>query len=246
MRTIVIGDVHGCIDELHELLAKLAPRAGEDRLIFAGDLVDRGPEPRACVRLVRELGAEAVLGNHEEKMLRWLRREREQRESGRENKMHPPPPERRAQWESIDEADVAWLEALPVMLRVEAAGRPWLVVHAGFEDAPLERQKKEIVVRCRFLDERTGKMKPIGGDGPMAQPAGTVYWTARWRGPRSVAYGHAVHGLEAPRVDRPAPGVECWGIDTGACFGGRLTALVLETREVVQVAAKEAYAELRA
>ncbi len=58
-------------------------------------------------------------------------------------------------------------------------------------------------------------------------------------------YGHAVHSLKRPRLDRPFPNVEVWGIDTGCCFGGRLTALCLETREVFQVDARATYADLR-
>ena len=72
-----------------------------------------------------------------------------------------------------------------------------------------------------------------------------MYWTSKWIGPDNVVYGHAVHSLKSPRVDRPVPGVECWGIDTGCCFGGRLTALCIETREIVQVDAREKYADLK-
>ena len=70
-RTIVIGDLHGCQDEALELLDSLAVTVN-DRVIFAGDLVDRGPKRRECVELA--MRHSCILGNHEEKHLRIRRR----------------------------------------------------------------------------------------------------------------------------------------------------------------------------
>jgi hypothetical protein len=79
MTTIIIGDVHGCADELSELLGRVGPGAG-DQVVFVGDLVARGPDSPGVLRLVRELGARAVRGNHEERLLaaRAARRKGEQ------------------------------------------------------------------------------------------------------------------------------------------------------------------------
>jgi hypothetical protein len=52
-RTIIVGDVHGCIDELRALLRKCHYRQGVDRLISVGDLIGKGPDSFACVRLIR-------------------------------------------------------------------------------------------------------------------------------------------------------------------------------------------------
>jgi hypothetical protein len=243
-RTLAIGDVHGCIDELRELVALVDYRAREDRLVFVGDLIDRGPAPSAVVRYVRELAAAgnvlALLGNHEEKMLRWFRRVDEERAGGAKNKMLPPEPSRLAEWESLSSEDRAWLTSLPIVIE-PASG--WLAVHGGFDGAYLpDAKKKDKFLRCRWVDASTGRMLSITKD--FGAPEGSVFWTERWGGPQHVVYGHAVHSREAPRVDRTVRGVECWGIDTGCCFGGRLTAMVLETREVVQVNARATYAEL--
>ncbi|HMJ16523.1 MAG TPA: metallophosphoesterase, partial [Polyangiaceae bacterium] len=67
-RTIVVGDVHGCAAELDMLLEKLGV-TGDDQLHFVGDLVARGPNTRAVLRRVRALGARAVMGNHELRLL---------------------------------------------------------------------------------------------------------------------------------------------------------------------------------
>lgn len=236
-RILVVGDVHGCLDELDELLRVAGYRPGRDRLVLAGDLVDRGPDPVGVVRRARELRADAVLGNHEEKHLRYRKHElRRASERGYANPMRTFAEERLAQHHALSSDDWRWLAALPAWLRLP--GR-WLVVHAGFEPRrPLREQKTPIIVRIRDVDERD---KFVSGPDPRESVPGSVPWATRWRGPDSVVYGHHVHGLEAPRVDRPAPGVQCWGIDTGCVFGGRLTALVLPTCEVIQVAAKQVY-----
>jgi hypothetical protein len=67
-------------------------------------------------------------------------------------------------------------------------------------------------------------------------------WATRWPGPESIIYGHHVHGLDEPRVDVPCAGVRCVGLDTGCCYGGRLSALVLPAEEIVSVQARARYA----
>ena len=247
-RTLAIGDVHGCLEELRELLEAVRYVAGEDRLVFVGDLVDRGPDPVGVVREVRALSERGdvltVMGNHEEKLVRWFKRVDEERTQGKRNLMTPPAPERLAQWDAFDEADRAWLADRPITAE-PAPG--WTVVHGGFESTESGVQRPQKMMRCRWVDAETGKMISLPEGSLAAPPEGRnrVFWMERWRGPAHVVYGHAVHSLETPRIDRPAPSVECWGIDTGCCFGGRLTALCLETRDVTQVPAKRAYAELK-
>ena len=72
MRTVVVGDVHGCFDELVELLDVVRLRA-DDLLVSVGDIVDRGPAPGAVVRLFRERpNSVVVMGNHERKHVRGI------------------------------------------------------------------------------------------------------------------------------------------------------------------------------
>src|SRR5262245_34864133 len=83
----IIGDVHGCVDELQGLFHRLGYVPDEEgyrhpagrRAVFVGDLVDRGPGNLPVLRIamaMRDAGhAFTVLGNHDSKLLRWLRRE---------------------------------------------------------------------------------------------------------------------------------------------------------------------------
>jgi hypothetical protein len=101
-RTLFVGDVHGCSAELAALLSLARPT----RLILVGDLFTKGPDPDGVWRLIRQHGAEAVLGNHDDFVLkRWRLRG-----------------ERHAPAEAI-----SWLETLPLSL----SGPGWLCVHAG-------------------------------------------------------------------------------------------------------------------
>jgi len=231
--TVAIGDVHGCLAELDDLL-KLLGR-GHD-LVFVGDLVDRGPDGVGVVRRVREIGARCVQGNHDEKHVRYARHEAKRREDPEYKNPMRFSPERAAEHARLGDDALAWLAALPLWLDL---GGGWMALHAGCAPKKRVRRQKPYVLRhCRFVDD-AGAM--IGG---IRCPANARPWAEVWPGPESIVYGHMVHGLEGPRIDRPRDGVVCAGIDTGCCFGGRLTAYFIETGEIVQVPARAQYATL--
>lgn len=238
MRSIVIGDIHGCLAEFQELLDLVRYRQGEDRLILVGDLMDRGPDPVGCVRLARELGAEVVLGNHEESHIRWRKHEAARLTTGKKNPMKAYNPLRAQQSAALSEQDVQWFQELPTLMEIAPN---LLVCHAGLEPAFSANQQTSAVIRVRYVDA-AGEMVSFE-EGSLDQPPNTAYWAARWPGPESVIYGHAVHSLQTPRVDR-FDGGACYGIDTGCSFGGRLTcALVIDgqVQEFAQVQAREEY-----
>jgi len=221
--TVVVGDVHGCIEELDELLKKIQYNPSQMRLIFAGDLVDRGPDSVGVVRRVRELNAECVMGNHEEKQLRWHKHEVARAETGKANPMKPMDPKDAAANAAFNDQDWSFLKNLPVKLHI---GDNWWVVHAGCEPKfTLERQNKSQIMRVRYVDER-GTGKALGPN--LSQPEGTQYWDQLWKGPESIIYGHCVHDLTYPRITHVNMDVSCVGIDTGCCFGGHLTAAIFQ------------------
>lgn len=251
-RTIAIGDVHGCLYELQELLRFVGYRVSKkDRLVFVGDYIDRGPQPLETVRFIRGLqkthGNEAVVclkGNHEHKMISWLTRLGHELVGGRPNEMRRPNPERLLQWLSFSADDRAWLRDLPIVVDLRNG---WLAVHAGLEDKPLLSQDPIRMMHVRWVDAVNGEQfnGKADEDDPYGQPPGTQHWAERWAGSsmaaHDVVYGHQVRDLKDPTIHAGRYG--CYGIDTGCVFGGRLTALVLETREVFQIQTLKEYAK---
>lgn len=215
-RTIAIGDVHGCADEFEELLAALQVRPG-DRVIQLGDLINRGPDSHRCIALARKHGVEAILGNHE---LRLLNARRENR------------PEILKDYDAVTveqmtEDDWAFIGGMP-KFKYEGL-TDTVFVHGGFlPDRPWQGQPVEVTLRIQVVDKDGNAAKR--SEAPDA-PA----WADLWGGKPFVVYGHTPR----PEVfDRPGS----MGIDTGCVYGGNLTAFILEDRSFVQVRAHRAYA----
>ncbi len=212
-RTIVVADLHGCYDEAL-LLLKTVGAGPEDRVIFVGDLVDRGPKPRECVDLAMSYG-HCVLGNHEEKHLR-------QRYSP-EGKLNPGHLDTRR---ALEPRHYEWLETLPLGLLLPEYNA--LVVHAGlFPDTPLSEQQSYHLLHIQHIEPPHPK-----SHWPSKAPASASFWTNHWKGPERVIFGHSV-------FDRPLVLPHAVGIDTGACFGGGLTALVLPEWRTVTVPSRD-------
>lgn len=221
---VVVGDVHGCLEEFDELVRTLQYNKNTTQLILLGDLMDRGPDPVGCVRRAQEIGAEVIMGNHEEKHLRWRRHEKKQLETGKPNPMRRMSDVDRKSNEALSDKDITWMKSMPLKL---ALGYNWWAVHAGCEPRyTLDKQNPSQIMRVRYVDER-GVGIAINPD--KSQPAGTVYWTEQWKGPESLVYGHCVHDLKAHRYDHISDDVTCLGIDTGCCFGGHLTAAIFKS-----------------
>ena len=152
-RYIVVGDVHGCLEELDDLLRSVQyrGRGSVDALVFAGDLLDRGPDPVGVVRRARELDGRSVLGNHEEKHLRWAKWEAMVASGeGGKNPMRPFSEVRLAEHNALSEEDMDYIRAMPKLLRQDPK---WLVVHAGCETngVPVDDQKLSTICRVRSL-----------------------------------------------------------------------------------------------
>lgn len=239
---VAVGDIHGCIEEFDELLKKIQYNKNRMRLVLLGDLMDRGPDPVGCVRRAMELGAECIMGNHEEKHIRWKKHEKVRQATGKANPMKWMSESERVDNENLSDQQMTWMKALPVKLDL---GLNWWATHAGAEPRyTLAKQNPKQIMRVRYVDEH-GIGKSINPD--MSQPEGTVYWTEQWKGPESIIYGHCVHDLIMPRTDYcgqvNGQDVRCLGIDTGCCFGGNLTAAFFEpnAHAFVQVMAKKVY-----
>ncbi len=197
-RTVVVGDVHGCLRELDALLDRIALGVG-DRLVFVGDLVARGPDSAGVVRRARELRAAVVRGNHEQKLL----------DARAGTRKKPLGPIHAAVARVLDDAGWATLEGSVLSLTLPEHGV--VVVHAGIDPARgLEGTTARDLLSMRTLDD-AGRPTP-GFDGPL--------WATSYGGPPHVVFGH--HAAAEVQAHAHAT-----GLDTGCVYGGRLTALVL-------------------
>jgi hypothetical protein len=217
-RTIVIGDVHGCVYELDDLLDQLG-HTSDDRVVFVGDMLVRGPEPCAVLERYRRLDARAVRGNHEQRLLRWREQQRRQRAPGKAK-----PFKRGSMIHTalqLGASDWAIIEQLPLWLRLPA--HELLAVHAGLQPGvPLEQQAERTLLYSRCLGPDDEPLEPRDS-GPL--------WGTRYQGPPQVVFGHNA---------RYEPQIHAWatGLDTGCVYGGELTALVLGEGERVAPAAE--------
>jgi hypothetical protein len=241
----LIGDVHGCFDELNSLLTAINFHPEKIRLIFLGDLLDRGPNSVDCVRLVRSMcqngEAECVAGNHENNHVRRRGHEVRKALTGKPNPMKPLSPLDTEAHRNFSNDDIDWMRKLPLKIHLKDN---WYAIHGGLEPAySFDEQSPNQIIRCRYVN-KDGKAVPLGKD--KSQPENSVYWTDMWNGPQSIVYGHCVHSLHTPLVDVRPNGVKCIGIDTGCVYGGCLTAYFLDRNEFVKVKAKREYAHIKA
>jgi protein phosphatase len=230
----VIGDVHGCFDELSELLVRLGytlPEAARPvghpmgrKVVFLGDLVDRGPGIVEVLRLVMDAveagSALCVIGNHEWKLVRKL--------WGRNVKVAHGLAETLAQLdrepEAFRERVARFIEGLPSHYVLDA-GR-LVVAHGGLKEHMHGRETERIRAFAMYGDT-TGEFDAWG------MPV-RLDWAEHYRGKAAVVYGHTP-------VHEPEWQNNTINIDTGCVFGGKLTALRYPERELVSVQAKEEY-----
>lgn len=238
----IIGDAHGCADELQALLGKLgydlawsqdrgertvAVTSPEGRkVVFVGDLVDRGPNTpdvlRIAMGMVAAGTAYCVQGNHERKLSRWLEGRKVTVAHGLQQTI-----------DQLEAQDRGLKEALPAFLD-DLRSHVWLdggrlaVAHAGLKEEMIGRGSGA-VREFALYGETTGEIDEFG------LPV-RADWASAYRGKTAVVYGHTPM-LSAEWVNNTL----C--IDTGCVFGGKLTALRWPERELVDVPAIQTWSE---
>lgn len=230
----IIGDIHGCYDELTQLLADLRYiNNGETwvhpegrKAVFAGDLVDRGPKTPEVLKLVMSMtaagNAYCVPGNHDIKLMRWLSGKNVQAKHGLQESIDQLSPETQEFRDQVKK----FLDSL-ISHYVFDNGK-LVVAHAGLKESMQGRGSGAVREFCLY-GETTGEIDEFG------LPV-RLNWAAEYKGRAMVVYGHT-----------PVPEAQ-WlnntiDIDTGCVFGGSLTALRYPERELVAVKAAQVYCE---
>ena len=237
----IIGDVHGCFDELVALLERLGyritpPNAEGNgyavahpqgrKAVFVGDLVDRGPGVANVLKLVMSMVANGtalcVAGNHESKLVRKLKGRNVQvthglAESLAQLVMEPP---------EFQQQATQFMDGL--ISHYVLDGGNLVVAHAGMKEEYQGRASGRVRDFCLY-GETTGETDewglPVRAD-----------WAAGYRGSATVVYGHTP-------VTEPTWLNRTINVDTGCVFGGRLTALRYPENELVSVPAARVYYE---
>lgn len=232
----LIGDIHGCYDELCSLFTQLnyqvdqknhmaLPPPGR-KAIFLGDLCDRGPQNVAVLRLVMQMveagHALCVPGNHEVKLLRQLRGANVQMAHGLEITVNQLAQESDAFRERVS----CFIDGL-ISHYVLDNGK-LVAAHGGIKEKYQGRSSGRVRSFCLYGDT-TGETDEFGL--PVRLP-----WADEYRGKALVVYGHTP-SLQTQRVNNTI----C--IDTGCVFGGKLTAYQYPEHQLVQVPALRQYAE---
>jgi protein phosphatase len=232
----IIGDVHGCFDELVLLLEKMGyvvdagafqvePPAGR-KAIFVGDLVDRGPKIPEVLKLVMKMveagNALCVPGNHDGKLMRALNGRNVQVTHGLEQSLA----QLRGETNEFRKEVARFIDSLPSHYVLDDG--KLVVAHAGMKESMIGRESGT-VRDFALYGETTGEMDAFG------LPV-RLNWASEYHGSAMVVYGHTP-------VFAPVWLNQTINIDTGAVFGGALTVLRYPELEIVSVKALQTYAE---
>ena len=249
----IIGDVHGCADELRILLGQLGYLAhpvtdlptelscivGSDtvyrhphgrRAIFVGDLVDRGPKSLEVVmivyQMVRAESALAVAGNHDARLVKYFFKKTTQLTHGLAetvDELQALPPETRAVCVKV------YTEFLDSLVSHYLLDRGQLAVaHAGVR-AEMQGRASRAVREFALYGEVTGEQDDQG------RPV-RLKWARDYRGQALVVYGHTP-------VREPEWLNHTVNIDTGCVYGGALTAFRYPEQECISTPALRGYCE---
>ncbi|KAI9320766.1 Metallo-dependent phosphatase-like protein [Dichotomocladium elegans] len=238
-RIFVMGDVHGCIDELNALVDAIQYNydAG-DRIILAGDMVAKGPDSIGVLRRARKLKMWCVRGNHDDKVVRLATYVRQVPLSQRKLEVPEGPvydpllldDSHMTIVANMTDDDYNFLKSCPMMLGIPTIKS--LFVHAGVNpNIPLDQQEPYFVMNIRSI---TANGEPVRKASDGKYPWSDVWNNLQRTGSdiddvyRKIYYGHASsRGLDLKEYS--------FGLDTGCVYGGNLTAIEIHTGKLTQI-----------
>lgn len=235
MKIDVVGDVHGCIDELIELFHQLGYQKKADIFvhpnnhipIFVGDITDRGPNSLAVVKLVYLMVVEHqvahyVPGNHCNKLYRYFLGNNVQVRYGLETTVGEYLALNQRERKKVRHQFMTLYQEAPLYLDLQDT----VIAHAGIKEAYLGRTDKKIrsfVLYGDVLGTFDADGRPIRGD-----------WAQDYHGAPLIVYGHTP--VMEPRMVN-----NTINIDTGCVFGNKLTAYRLPEKETVSVRSRQPF-----
>ena len=254
----IVGDVHGCADELDDIIVKAKQHVKDFQLVLVGDLFTKGPDPLGVFALIKEHNALCVKGNHDWAIWSWLQvAEKRGLDSLPQHTKQTIKLLRHARRAVFD-----FVAALPHGVTTHltfqgapddwAADVPLVIVHAGYDCvAGLGHTSERMLLTVRYvrvpedpLDRRlilvpsTSRTESLGHKDKLR-------WHQFHNGPELVVFGHdAKQGLFRKTAPNRQP--ICVGIDTGCTYGRSLTGYFPERDEAIQVPARRTYFDTQA
>ncbi|ENH96192.1 bis(5'-nucleosyl)-tetraphosphatase PrpE [Gracilibacillus halophilus YIM-C55.5] len=233
----IIGDIHGCYEELLQLLHKLGYYWEQERFVhpnnrkpvFVGDLTDRGPQSLSVIRLVYQLvinqqNAYYVPGNHCNKLYRYFLGNNVQINHGLETTVAEYENLTQKEQTDIKEMMITLYEQAPLYLQLSDVQA--VVAHAGIQEKDIGKQNKKVKTFVLYGDitgETWADGRPIRRD-----------WAQNYDGDQWIVYGHTP--VRNPRFVRRTV-----NIDTGCVFGNALTAFRLPEETTVSVPSQQPF-----
>lgn len=222
MQHLIVGDIHGCYDEFRELLEKAGLCSG-DAVIALGDIVDRGPDTARVLEFFRTApDAASLMGNHERKHIRSFRHE-----------IMPATSQVIARLQIGETAypeAIACMSAFPVYVELPDA----LLIHGFFEPGvPIASQREDVLCGVTSGEKYICRT--------CHQP-----WYKMYDQHQPLVVGHHDYGNNGKPMIVRARNSNVYCIDTGCCYGRKLTGLLLPAFRLISVASRRDYwAEFR-
>lgn len=211
----MIGDVHGCFDELQDLLKAAGASLSRHRVILVGDLINKGPKSFEVLKWVRDHGIETVIGNHELRFLKGIRQGQS---------LSPSLKELKSQMGEDLDLWFGWMDSIPNFIN----DKSFWVVHGGFQPGvPPEKTQRSVLATIRTWEGSTKQMYRPGA------PA----WHDFYKGKKPVFYGHwALQGIHVNH--------NTYCLDSGCVYGKLLTGIWAGSKKMISVPAREIYCPL--
>ena len=217
LRTLLIGDIHGCYREFKNLLEKVNFDPDKDRLISLGDLVHKGPRSHKVLEFFFNNNYEVILGNHDEHFLKFLKGEKKPYSEGEQILEKLDIPKKKL---------IKWMESFPLYIEDEN----FIAVHASFDPSKEDFRdtKSSDMFSARYFDTKSKEMIVSKKNPTFPIKAWYHAYPSEKLENKITIFGHWAQPL--PRVYK---NFRC--LDTGCCYGGHLSCLILPDDKIVKV-----------
>lgn len=209
-KLIIYGDIHGCYDKFTHLRKKMNPQKG-DIEVCVGDIITKGNNSIKTLRYIQKHNIQSVLGNHEDKIIRYLEHEKLKNE----NPVTLDEDEQNIV-KDLNSKDIDFLINMPLFIKFKNI----TVIHGGLHNSynlnKLSKKEKSKILRMRYLD-KDHNFIAFGKERD-----DSIFWADVYNGNQGfVVYGH--QWFNEVKTNKYS-----LGIDTGCIYGNKLSAVIFE------------------